>query len=145
LAWVDEAMAGAVALPARDLDRLIKLCGLLTSDADGERATAARMASDLLRAHRLTWAEVLKAGGTVVREVRVERGPCPGCAAQAQARRSWRSAVALLCRVALEQPDLLNGWERRFVFSVGDQVRLSEKQHAVVMRLLERVLDAGVA
>jgi len=66
-------MAGAVALPARDLDRLIKLCGLLTSDADGERATAARMASDLLRAHRLTWAEVLRAGGapTVTREVRV--------------------------------------------------------------------------
>jgi hypothetical protein len=44
-------------LPARDLDRLVKLCGLLTSDADGERATAARMASDLLRQHRLTWAE----------------------------------------------------------------------------------------
>jgi hypothetical protein len=144
---VDEAMAGAVALPARDLDRLIKLCGLLTSDADGERATAARMASDLLRAHRLTWAEVLRAGGapTVIREVRVEHGPCPACAAQAQARRSWRSAVALLCRVALEHPDLLNDWERRFVFSVGESVRLSEKQHAVVMRLLERVLDAGVA
>lgn len=43
---------------ADDLARLRKLCGMLSSDAEGERATAARMATDLLKRHGKTWADI---------------------------------------------------------------------------------------
>ena len=40
-------------------DRLVKLCGMFSSDGDGERATAARMANDLVRSNGLTWRDLL--------------------------------------------------------------------------------------
>lgn len=40
------------------LDKFRKVCGLLTSEHDGERATAARMATDILKQRGLTWADV---------------------------------------------------------------------------------------
>jgi hypothetical protein len=40
-------------------DRLVKLCGLLGSAHDGERATAAAMADQLLRQNKLTWVDVI--------------------------------------------------------------------------------------
>ncbi len=40
-------------------DKFRKVCGLLSSDHDGERATAARMATDILKAANLTWDDVL--------------------------------------------------------------------------------------
>ena len=40
-------------------DRLVKLCGLFSSNGDGERATAARMADDLVRSNGLTWRDLL--------------------------------------------------------------------------------------
>ena len=40
------------------LDRLVKLCGMFSSLHDGERATAAAKA-DLVRAHGITWRELL--------------------------------------------------------------------------------------
>jgi hypothetical protein len=42
-------------------DRLRKLCGMLGSEHDGERATAAAKADALLRAAGLTWADVITA------------------------------------------------------------------------------------
>ncbi len=48
-------------LPPADLSRLEKLAGMLGSDFDGERATAAALASKLLQNHGLTWADVIRA------------------------------------------------------------------------------------
>ena len=48
------------------IDRLRKLLGLLGSDFEGERAVAGQMASNLLRQHKLTWADVLGADGKAV-------------------------------------------------------------------------------
>jgi hypothetical protein len=48
-----------------DLDRLIKLCGMLGSEHDGERANAGRAATDLLKRLDLTWSEVLGKPPTV--------------------------------------------------------------------------------
>jgi hypothetical protein len=42
-----------------DIDRLVKLCGMLGSRFMGERATAAEKVTELLEALGLTWAEVL--------------------------------------------------------------------------------------
>lgn len=47
-------------LPPADLSRLGKLAGMLGSDFDGERATAAALASNLLKNHGLTWADVFR-------------------------------------------------------------------------------------
>jgi hypothetical protein len=41
-------------------DRLAKLCGLFSSEHDGERATAAAMADKLIRGQGLTWLDVFQ-------------------------------------------------------------------------------------
>jgi hypothetical protein len=48
-----------MALPPADHTKLVKVLGLLGSDHDGERASAAHKASEIIRKHRLTWADVL--------------------------------------------------------------------------------------
>lgn len=41
-----------------DLERFRKICGMLSSAHDGERAAAARKASEFLASHGLTWSSV---------------------------------------------------------------------------------------
>lgn len=48
-------------LPPDAHERLTKLCGMLSSSSDNERSVAAMMATDLLRAHGMTWADLLAA------------------------------------------------------------------------------------
>jgi hypothetical protein len=43
-----------------DLARFQKLCGMLASPNDGERASAAAKASEMLKAANLTWNDVIK-------------------------------------------------------------------------------------
>lgn len=43
-----------------DLPRFLKLCGMLASPNDGERAAAALKASEMLKAADLTWHDVIK-------------------------------------------------------------------------------------
>ena len=40
-------------------DRLAKLCGMFSSNFDGERATAARMADEMVRNAGLSWPDVI--------------------------------------------------------------------------------------
>lgn len=51
-------------MKSEDLTRLRKICGLLSSDADGERATAAKMATALLRENGKTWSDVSVGNGS---------------------------------------------------------------------------------
>lgn len=44
---------------AKELSRLRKICGLLASDHDGERAAAALRATSILRAAGLTWLDIV--------------------------------------------------------------------------------------
>jgi hypothetical protein len=46
-------------LDPRLADKLAKLCGLFSSDHDGERANAAAMADKLLRQLGLTWQQII--------------------------------------------------------------------------------------
>ncbi len=48
-----------VALSAGARDVFVKMCGMLGSEHDGERATAARMATVFLRERSLTWDKVV--------------------------------------------------------------------------------------
>ncbi len=43
-----------------DLPRFVKLCAMLGSPSDGERASAAAKASEMLKAANLSWNDVIK-------------------------------------------------------------------------------------
>jgi hypothetical protein len=45
--------------------RLVKLCGMLGSAHDGERASAAALANKLIRSSGLTWSDVIRAPSIV--------------------------------------------------------------------------------
>jgi hypothetical protein len=61
----------------RDVERLDRILGLLSSDHAGERASAAKAAADFIKKHELSWSDVLegralgaRAAERVWREVR---------------------------------------------------------------------------
>jgi hypothetical protein len=131
-------------LPPPAHAKLVKLASMLGSSFEGERANAARMASDLLREHGTTWNELLTPPCQ----------PCPRCAARdAQedrsrtyratrdwTRDSWRN-VAVHCLI---HEDLLSEWEASFLQSVLRQRRwcLSDRQQEVLDRIADRVWEA---
>ena len=63
------------------LERFIRLCGMLGSDFEGERANAAALASRMLRESGLTWRDII--------------GSAP--ASQGQRRQGAASSVASVC------------------------------------------------
>lgn len=79
------------------VDRLVKLCGMLGSDFDGERAKAAAKADALVRSQGLTWSDVI---------VRPKAPPPAGI--------PWHR-MASFCRA---RPWLLSPREREFVQSI---------------------------
>lgn len=48
-----------------DVPRFMKLCGMLASPNEGERASAAAKASEMLKAANLTWNDVIKDAKTL--------------------------------------------------------------------------------
>jgi hypothetical protein len=74
-----------MALSRANLDRLIRILGLLGSDQPGERASAGLAAHKLLSAAKLSWSELLKpkSEGSVSR---AQYGVDPQAAAEARMR-----------------------------------------------------------
>lgn len=102
--------------------KLSKVCGMLGSEHDGERAAAAAKASMLLRAHGLTWADVFASAAA---PILVEPAP---------------PAHAALARAALEHAALLDEWQRNFLGSISRQRRpLSVKQRATLDGILRQL------
>lgn len=95
-------------LDSPTLQRLAKLCGMLGSSHDGERASAAALADRLIREHGLTWPDVIAAK------------PAQSVGADAHA------AIALV----LANLDLLNDWERGFIRDIAARTSFTEKQLA---------------
>lgn len=110
--------------------RLAKLAGMLGSEHDGERASAALLATKLLREKGLTWRDALDpAPKVVVREVTVpQRYRYP--------RSAWRTLVAKI-EASSGYWSLLSEWERSFIDDLGERRRpdLSDKQHRVLERI----------
>ena len=103
-------------LDPHSADRLRKLCGMLGSEHDGERAAAAAKADELVRAAGLTWADVI----------------APPIVSHYPPRiRSWRSAdtdwqrMASYCHARRWS---LSQRQRDFVESALTWRELSEKQ-----------------
>lgn len=113
--------------------KLAKVCGLLGSDHDGERAAAAAAGTRLLRALGLTWGDLF------------EPSPAPMAVARQASALPPHMALA---RAALERSALLDEWQRDFLASIAQQWRpLSPKQRASLERILHQVRgnNAGTA
>ena len=106
-------------LPRDELERLCKVLGMLGSQYAGERASAGILADQLVRAHGLTWRQLLLSPPT--------SAPAPAL--------SVREKIALCCR----HLDLLTPWEREFVRSLRQFSRLSPKQLRILSQLAEQL------
>jgi hypothetical protein len=112
-------------------NRLRKLCGMLGSEHDGERATAAAKADALLRAAGLTWADVI--GPPIVPDhpVRI---------------RAWRAGdtdwqrMAQFCHARRWS---LSQREREFIESVLNWRALTEKQKDWLIAIYARLHERG--
>ncbi len=83
-------------------DKLARICGMFGSDHDGERASAAAMADQMVRACGLTWPELIAPRSVVTIEEQIG--------------------------VALANLDALTTWERGFIYSINGRRNLSPKQ-----------------
>jgi hypothetical protein len=90
-------------------DRLAKLCGMLGSAHDGERAAAAAMADKFVRDYGLTWPQVISP-------------------------RSAHTTDELVGLVLANLPALTR-WERGFIYGINGRPNLSDKQLALLERL----------
>ena len=113
-------------VPAAALDKLAKVCGLLGSEHDGERAAAAYRATAIIREAGLTWREVIEAAG-------------PRCVEPVDADPGWYEQLTAV----LQDTDCLTGWEREFVLSLcahGRKWQPSPKQADVLARIWRKVV-----
>jgi hypothetical protein len=70
-----------------DLSRFIKLCGMLASPNEGERASAALKASEMLKSADLTWNDVIKDANALAEHMSLGNADDP----EARARRFWKT------------------------------------------------------
>lgn len=146
-------------MPKLDVERLIKVVGLLASNHDGERASAARMASDLLRAYNLTWEDVFRSAFGADRpmaknlhakeEQRTEEETSymrDRWRRHQQANPRYKSMngtnAADILRALKIMPRGLTDWDRDFVDQVirkgGAKNGLTEKQWVVIFDLANK-------
>lgn len=105
-----------------DATRLAKICGMLGSNHDGERAAAALKADSMVRDLGLTWQDVI-APTAVTR-------PAP----PPKRRIDWLDAQP---HNLLPLP-IWTDWESEFLESVQYRSRISPKQWAIITRLREQ-------
>jgi hypothetical protein len=123
----------AILSPA-ERNRLIAILGMLGSDFDGERASAALMVSRLLKSAGLIWADVVIVPQTGPHRERPRHDPSdpfPG--------RSWYDIVAR-CG---EYPQYLDAWELEFIEGLRRFPRLSPKQFAKLSTIVARLRARG--
>mgnify|MGYP001563291157 CR=1 FL=1 len=110
-------------------DRLVKLCGMMGSSFDGERATAALMADRLVKSMGVTWNDlIIRRHGTT--------GPTP-----AEPETDWWCDMA---SVAMQHSFLLSQWELQFVSSIRMRYSLTTKQEAIAVRIAARLRAHGL-
>lgn len=118
-----------MALTLADIDKFSRICGMLGSVHDGERAAAALKATEFLQARSLTWADLIKAlpaGPRQTREAHWSDAP--------RTEAEWLQALKAHCW------DCLSEWEQGFVADVLARNRwpLTERQREVLFKLKDR-------
>jgi hypothetical protein len=109
-------------------DRLAKLCGMLGSAHDGERASAALKADQLLRQHRLRWPDV----------IRMPSLPPP----TEHPTRRWHEPAQINSHAAAYLAacwaDVLTDWELSFCRQLSRQQSISPKQLGILHGLVDK-------
>ena|SRR5438552_2098211 len=114
-----------------DIDRFLKLVGMLGSAHEGERANAAALATRMLRDAGMNWHEFLD-------KIAV---PVPAEFAVSLSRPRFRHTAynhAEAADLCLLHGRGLSSWEKGFLGSTQDFHRLSAKQQDVLARLCEK-------
>ena len=112
------------ALAPADVDRLVKLLGMLGSSFDGERAAAGQKAHEFIRSRGLIWSDIIRPS---LPPPRPEPAYHPAA--------SWRQTVAW----CLSDDTLLSEWEFRFLLSIRHRSRLTPKQRAVLDKIAAKL------
>jgi|SRR6476469_9280805 len=104
-------------LDPRTADMFAKLCGLFSSDHDGERASAAQKANQLIRSRGLTWRQII-------------------FAADPHDTQSTGDFI----NFALAAGDVLTDWEREFLCSIRSWSKpLTQKQSRILKVIVAKV------
>ena len=115
------------ALPTADVEKFGKMLGLLGSDHDGERAAAARKATEFLRARQLGWCDVTD---------QLKRPPIVITPERTVASRSHQ----LDARRCLQSPIRWKPHEAKFLGQMAAQLqRPTDKQRDWLDGLLDRL------
>lgn len=122
-----------------DPARLARICGLLGSSFEGERATAAAMATRELQRHGLTWAALIERAAASPRII-VQAAP-----PQPQPAPPGPRDDAVLLREVMARQSLLNPWEKDFADNLLQRWRgaFTGKQRAMLARIHARVMAAS--
>ena len=121
---------------ALDVKKLSKLCGMLSSDYDAERAIAAQRATALLRDAGMTWEELVAMAFAAQEPQRQSYNQGPP-----KTRRSeWSNLhVGTVCVRLHDISHNLTNWEKNFLASIDDQVAkyggCTEKQWNVLRKI----------
>jgi hypothetical protein len=119
-----------------DVKKLSKLCGMLSSDYDAERAIAAQRATALLRDAGMTWEELVTMAFEAKEPQRQSYNPGP----QKTRRSEWSGLnVRSVCAQLHNISQKLTNWEKNFLVSIDDQIAkyggCTEKQWNVLRKI----------
>jgi hypothetical protein len=114
-----------------DREKLVKICGLFSSEHDGERAAAAARADRMIRAAGLRWPDV------IMRAAAPDPNPITGI-----------TDPFRMADYCLDFRDtILTAWETQFCRSVGLRAanggRVSPKQRAILREIFEKCQRHG--
>jgi len=137
-----------MSIDAKQKDLVHKLLGMLGSDFDGERAVAAKKISDIAKSHKASIPDLMRLCYASSSSYRQPPPPPPPPPRQDYGHyhhdTSWSHPVLLkeMSRLIEEWGvEPLSAWEASFAADICDRFpdRLSEKQLAVVQRILEKL------
>lgn len=137
------ARATDQSIPPEAAEKLVKVAGLLASDAEGERATAALMGTKLLAKYGLAWADVITARALPAPDA------TPGAAARPERRYrphrhdSGRRPLSLSDAVSFlnHHRAVLDDWQTNFAADMARLPvhRITGPQAAKIWELVDRV------
>jgi hypothetical protein len=132
-------MSTQAQLPPAARDKFLRICGMLGSAFDGERASAALLASRMLKDAGLAWVDVVcipeMISGLRQGAPRRDRDADPF------GGRDWRY-IATRCR---QFPHLIDAWEDRFLADVPRRSMMTAKQSAKLVAISAMLRAVGCA
>ena len=127
-----------ILLPDRR-DRLIRLCGMLGSAHDGERANAARMADKLVREAGLTWHNVIATPPPAQPTARAWRPAPPAPAAPPSYPAPGIGHADVARGILARRRAWLTAWEAGFLESLTTRRTLSDKQRTALAAIAAKI------